>query len=1652
MSAWGIGDHHDSDEVRSLKEQLRAKDAANATLHGEYLKRAAELNEVKASLNECLEKLRQEADRVIQLDSDLKRRNEELVNERLTRQNAEVALTTAHRKLKDSEQAALELQSTVDTLSCHANSTSIGRLNLEQENAALRKRVRALERELQSKTRAEELALRQSHDQSASTRHRRRSSSESSIRIPVLEKEIADLRTTSIQHATELQKTTEQLARTRDALVQLQNEKTAVEKRLRRELEEVKATLDDREEDLRLLRDAQGGEDMAAREVELMQRLEEEEKRIATLEDALARSSGSRRRDLTMLQDELNRTTKLLEDANKKSSEAEERLMQLLREKEEVLNQRNNLEEERARLAERLREAGSKSSQLEARLGDSSLLSPTTKTPDEDTVATMEKLLNTIERLRGERDGLRRDLEFLNAENRFAVQSLEAKLAAATCAPVTPTADVVELTMLRTRAQSVEKQAQHSSRAAVALAIVAQHAVTHGEGGNDAQERLQLSQHHLQEREEAIAALEQRLSSTMEELNGRESHVSGLRTTIERLEHELFSERAAHAETSAALVDAQRQLTDTSLALTNAEATRDALALEKTHLEQDLEIARQELADADERHAEQLNALSSGQSAAGAQAALRAHIKELEARIERRTAQIGMHQHDIARLEMNLKLQEERIAEMTAEMEVVQSEKDAMLEDCRTTRDQRDEALRRCDDLEEALEAIEQARGMEVEGLVHVAFDAIASRRDALVGSSRAVAARGKDVACLQERIHAAESENEALHSQVSLLSEERERLSRALGDNVKAYEDLKQKHDGAVDECQRKSADLSSTRAQLDELAASARAVESAKVAAESQLTVLRNDLEIKEKELGTLQSQLAALRDSHVDNQSLDASVFAQEKAELETQLQDARASLADLGSRHEETIDHLKRVEEELKRAEDELSHRLSESAIRSEAEECLRGELIRTKQQYEEEAASLQNQLKALSDELAKVSRLREEVDTSRRAAEEELARTKQQLEERLAEAGESLDTASRLEAELERLRVSHEEERKALRDRLESVIADLDTATRRRNELLALQEEAVQQSEKRAEDLSEAQKKIDILEAELAALREAHAVELQDLEMRLSGATAELATLKDLQNDADAEQRQKADQLARTVEDLEHRIVTLTKEAEECRGELADEKAAHARTKELAASELREATEKLNEAEAALTHAEKELPAVRAQLEHVESSLARAEEEKLNLQYQATNLEAEVQRLKSMQRFLESQAADSERHVSMLETELADLRTKCTALDKLAKATEANLAMQTIQHEQTVASLKRELSMLRAQPRLEDEVADLKRKNAEMEELLRAKCLEIEENDDRFIEMLKEKKKLTSKVESLTRKVQNLQAKLTAANESTIPTPAAASASDPAPVLAPKLSPVATHSPVLAPAPILAGPFASSSSSRPPSRPRVVTAPAAPSPNSVHQQAPPLPAFQPRTPESRSRMASGPSALPRPKTPESRIPPMSVFKARTPERQRAPTAPAQSQSRPFPESSSSSSVVGVKRRAPDDFDDCGSLPPQPFTVDSAPDPYIPVQPTTPRLRKALQSMRTGFTPVRHHLPRAGSTSPSRRATTGSGNTAVVPPTISDVTNGLRAPSQSENTKAPTVKKGWLGKLKSAPSQQSRPPLASRPPLFDPPGMR
>jgi len=261
-------------------------------------------------------------------------------------------------------------------------------------------------------------------------------------------------------------------------------------------------------------------------------------------------------------------------------------------------------------------------------------------------------------------------------------------------------------------------------------------------------------------------------------------------------------------------------------------------------------------------------------------------------------------------------------------------------------------------------------------------------------------------------------------------------------------------------------------------------------------------------------------------------------------------------------------------------------------------------------------------------------------------------------------------------------------------------------------------------------------------------------------------------------------------------------------------------------------------------------------------------------------------------------------------------------------------------------------------------------------------------------------MLKEKKKQTTKVESLTRKVQNLQAKLAAAKASNpvqqpIPESSVTNLSPSQPQLLP---PAAATMPI------------------PPSRQRSVTV-ASSSPASRPQssmQTPPTSTLR----ASSQRVVSGPSSLPRPKTPERSRAAMPVFKTRTPERHMLPAVD------PMP----SAVVIGKKRAAPDDFEGCENLPAQAFSADGH-----DVENRTPRVRRVLNSLQSGFTPVRNqNRPTVSMPSPRRTAPPSSG------PYISDMTNSPFAlpPMPTSSTK-PSNKRSWLGKIRGSSQVMDKP---------------
>lgn len=95
--------------------------------------------------------------------------------------------------------------------------------------------------------------------------------------------------------------------------------------------------------------------------------------------------------------------------------------------------------------------------------------------------------------------------------------------------------------------------------------------------------------------------------------------------------------------------------------------------------------------------------------------------------------------------------------------------------------------------------------------------------------------------------------------------------------------------------------------------------------------------------------------------------------------------------------------------------------------------------------------------------------------------------------------------------------------------------------------------------------------------------------------------------------------------------------------------------------------------------------------------------------------------------------------NSEETIIALNAELEAISAELARSEKSGKATQVNLSLQSVQHKREMADLRREVEALSSKPDLEEALVELENRNNEMEELLKAKCAEIEENDDRALE-------------------------------------------------------------------------------------------------------------------------------------------------------------------------------------------------------------------------------------------------------------------------------------------------------------------------
>lgn len=1533
MSHWNIGADDVSEEIQTYCNKLASKDSHIAAQQTQLLKQTEELDEIRASLHSALFKLSTETDRALRLEADLSRCNDDLRNEKLASQNVASSLLAANEQIKAKELENKELLSNLEHISRQFDGHVIRTTKIEKEKNTLEARIKELEASLRELSSTPVSPARQR------SLHRGRSSSLSNLKIYTLEIELADVKVALAAKEGEVRVLSQKVG---NEAMKAENEKIAMERAVQKQLDKMQVLLEEREE-LAFLR---GGPSGGSEREDLLRRIDEDGPKIGALELLLGDAE-----DAKVLAEKLKTAEHRLQGEIQKAFECTSRQVQLVQEKEEALDE---LEETRERVAfleqtVRVKEAHVDAlkrevSDLQAHIAASEESDERFSVSTYQTAEDIERLLSAVNRLRNERDDLRRKLRFLETESRFTAEALEAKR--------------------ESEARTVVDASKHHEQIArMNLRVGALSIVVGYLGEQDDMWTVNLASKDadLQAVREELKNVEVELAIATQTLDDITLHRDELERQFESSEtawmKELEEVKAAHEETKDSLDRLDSHLSEVSATFEAVEYERDSLAVQVANLTKDLATAQADLNEAESRYSSlqfhQLSNMSSNE----ATRALSGQLEELERRVLRRTEQIGIHQHDIKRLETNMRLQEERIGELMAELEMLASQKDAMVEDCAAAREARDDAVAKFEAIEMEVESLRE-EAVAADTLVKVIFGLAGDARSAVKVST--------------ERTQLAEKEVERLAADRLNAVQQAEQANASL---LEAQATLTSSQEAI----QQMTLALANAQVEVRCLVSSSLSLDEAKADIEDRLRDLQDEVAKHISEKDALANELC------------NAQAIVSQVTELQTQVQSVEETMAAMASSHQTALGELQ--------SQLALKNKLLvDNNIEHE-------QLVNLKVKHAEEMGRLESRLVQLTSELEKTKTSQKAAEAARDACVEELAESRSEVEKQLLAVESGLQMFREISHELEKMR------------------ADRDGETTKFNEDL----------EAMREELRTTQVTRDVLDARYQA------------------------EISQNQTDSEARLRQLDQQLTELRSNLEEekrKHDSAIHEAEELRSKLIIDARNHSFQQEAHVKELRSINGRYSQAEELIEELEKEVAAVRKQLSEVRSQVESLQNENTNCQQDNTALEAENQRSLSLIHYLESQVKDLEQTVKTQDADTERCRALLTRAEKSASTAEVSLSMQNSHHKREIAEMQRELAALKAKPDFQTIMVGLEERNSDMEELLRAKCAEIEENDDRTLDMLKENKKLTSKVESLSRKVQNLQTKLAAAKASVAKVDTTESVASQAPAhcrVSPPL-PQSSSKPLSVSHSVGSAALASSSrvsppqSSLPRARSNTVSTPTShtfSAPSSSSQAVPPPAARSltsrtrsttlsdtrtpsptnniSSTPQSRSlgRVPSGPSSLPRLKTPERRAASRTGSQPLTPNR------------RADVPDTVTSSAIGKKRAAPDDFADCDAVPPQGFTVDSLPGDHIITG--TPRLHKALNSLNSGFTPVRHQLNRpiislSPKRSPKRRAITR-------PPFMSDVTNNLHIDVLRPDSEDKPLKSSWLGRIRGASSAKA-----------------
>ena len=610
--------------------------------------------------------------------------------------------------------------------------------------------------------------------------------------------------------------------------------------------------------------------------------------------------------------------------------------------------------------------------------------------PDIDVVTYIERLLNTIDRLRGERDSLSRDVEFLESESRFTIEALEAKL----CASVSTESDKTVATISQLKIEMDEK------------------------------ERL----------------------------------------------------------------------------LQDVESERDSLRLQITNLMTDIQDIQEELNNAEGRYTTLQFHQLSNMTTSEATRNLRGQIEELENRVMRRTEQIGIHQHDIKRLETNLRLQEERLAEMTTELEMMAAQKDAMVEDCADAREARDGALIRVERLEEELELrLQEERLAELT----TELEMMAAQKHAMVEDC-AAAREARDEALI--RVERLEEELEGTDGQNIENTVIVESLIATIAQTVcQARETIRlsrEEYISAQNAQQRTVQEANSSILELEQQLGAA----TDKLAELELLREQYNDLEKEHgKQQSRLQEELIRTSDSYQDlERSRDA-------------LRDENVRLTEdlirIQKEHATQIDRCREenraIEQELEQRITSLQGQIEEQDLGAATEKSAELELLR--EQYNDLKEEHAKQQSRLQEELTKSSHYYQDLERSRDALQDKNVRLTEDLNRIQKEHATEIDRC--------------QEENRAIEQELEQQVTSLQRQIEEQGHLLDISEKEAtrirdrlqEEVEGRAQDkeqhvvaLSSEKERNEDADETISQLTE----ELESLERNLQQTNVHLQTVED----------------------------------------------------------------------------------------------------------------------------------------------------------------------------------------------------------------------------------------------------------------------------------------------------------------------------------------------------------------------------------------------------------------------------------------------------------------------------------------------------------------------------------------------------------